>query len=64
MPDNMNINNLAKKFNGHNSNILKLVYESIEKREQKNDYKTMLNNCFYFNDGSSTDRAIEFISSL
>ena len=64
MPDNMNINNLAKKFNGHNSNILKLVYESIEKRERKNDYKTMLNNCFYFNDGSSTDRAIEFISSL
>ena len=64
MPDNMDINNIAKKFNNNNSNIEKLVYEAIENKKSGDDYKAMLNNCFYFNDGSSTDRAIEFLSSL
>ena len=64
MPDNMDINNIAKKFNDNNSNIVKLAYETIENKKSRDDYKAMLNNCFYFNDGSSTDRAIEFLSSL
>ena len=64
MPDNMNINNIARKFNNYNSDIIKLVYDTIDCKNTKNHYKAMLNNCFYFNDGHSTKRAIEFLSSL
>ena len=38
MPDNMNINNLAKKFN-KNSNLIKLVYDTLDCKNTKNDIK-------------------------
>ena len=41
-----------------------LVKSDLEDKNLINTYEKMLNNCFYFNDGKSTDRAVEFIKSI
>tara|TARA_Y100001970_G_C14184193_1_gene831563 strand:+ start:647 stop:1702 length:1056 start_codon:yes stop_codon:yes gene_type:complete len=47
---------------------LDLIIDKIElnlnDRPYKKIYQKMLSDCFYFNDGSSTKRAIDFISSI
>ncbi|MBH10921.1 MAG: hypothetical protein CMG74_11340 [Candidatus Marinimicrobia bacterium] len=65
MPDTMDINCLAKRYNdSSNLDILEMVNDSIEKEDKYKDYHTLLNNCFYYNDGKSTERAIKFLSSF
>ena len=47
---------------------LDLIIDKIElnlnDQPYKKIYQKMLSDCFYFNDGSSTKRAIDFISSI
>ena len=65
MPESMDIRSVAAVYdNSPESDILKLVKENLENQGQKKNYRQLLHNCFYFNDGHSTDRAVEFISSL
>ncbi len=65
MPGDMDIQNVADVYDGSdNSDILKLVSANIEENRNKENYQNLLSNCFYFNDGRSTDRAVDFITML
>ena len=63
MPDKMDIMNYATIYDG-SQDILKLIGDSLANPKYKDEYKKLLDNCFYFNDGTSVNRAIEFIKSL
>ena len=41
-----------------------LILEDLENEKLVDIYGEMLNNCFYFNDGNSTKRAVDFIQSI
>ncbi len=65
MPENMNLREIADVYDGsRDSDIVELVKLNITEQRHLNKYKTLLGNCFYFNDGHSTDRAVEFLESL
>lgn len=61
MPDELNVLTLAKKYEGRN--ILSIINDSLTVDSTKL-YEQLLNNCFYFNDGKSSQRAADFIFSL
>ena len=61
MPDEMNVLKLAKGYNG--DDILAMINDSLLENSQPK-YEEMLNNCFYYNDGKSAQRAADFIYSL
>lgn len=47
-----------------NEPIKPLVDENIRENKYEAELKEMLDNCFYFNDGKSTERAVEFLGKL
>ncbi len=61
MPSDLNILDIANKYYG--KNISSLVDAELSGNTRSN-YETLLNNCFYFNDGKSSKRASDFVSSL
>lgn len=61
MPDEINVLKLAKGYDG--DDILAMVNDSLLENSQPK-YEEMLNNCFYYNDGKSAQRAADFIYSL
>ena len=61
MPDKMNVLKIAKKYDG--DDIVSLINDSLNE-DSLSDYDQLLNNCFYFNDGKSSERAADFILSL
>ena len=61
MPSDLNILDIANKYYG--KNISSLVDAELSSNTRSN-YETLLNNCFYFNDGKSSKRASDFVSSL
>ena len=61
MPDKMNILKIAKKYDG--DDIVNLINDSLNE-DSLSDYDQLLNNCFYFNDGKSSERAADFVFSL
>lgn len=61
MPDEMNVLKIAKRYDG--DDILSLINDSLNEDSISN-YDQLLNNCFYFNDGKSSERAADFIFSL
>ena len=61
MPDEMNVLKLAKGYDG--DDILAMINDSLLENSQPK-YEEMLNNCFYYNDGKSAQRAADFIYSL
>ena len=63
MPDDMNIIKYASVYN-KSTTILSLLSENLFGSSTENHYAELLNNCFYFNDGKSVQRAMEFINSL
>jgi len=64
MPAHMLIDDIAEHWDKKNS-ISKLVKHSFSSHAGRlADYKSLLNTCFYFNDGKSTQRAIEFIEDV
>ncbi|MDO9576720.1 MAG: CDP-glycerol glycerophosphotransferase family protein [Candidatus Cloacimonadales bacterium] len=63
MPDEMNIMKHVSLFD-NSQNMVKLIKENLENQDTEKIMNELLFNCFYFNDGKSTNRAIEFIKSL
>ena len=61
MPDKMNVLKIAKKYDG--DDIVSLINDSLNE-DSLSDYDQLLNNCFYFNDGKSSERAADFVFSL
>ena len=61
MPSDLNILDIANKYYG--KNISSLVDAELSSNSRSN-YETLLSNCFYFNDGKSSKRASDFVSSL
>ena len=65
MPETMDIHKIAPTYsNSSKSDILAMVQDALDVSDKRKDYENFLNNCFYFNDGCSTDRAVEFLFSL
>ena len=64
MPDDLSVLSIAKSYDGEKSSINEIVKSELEDKNLIIIYEKMLNNCFYFNDGKSTDRAVEFIKSI
>ena len=65
MPDNVNLREIADVYDGSkDSDILELVKVNITEQRHIEKYTTLLGNCYYYNDGHSTDRAVEFILGL
>jgi len=44
--------------------IVELVKKNIEDRNNYEKYNTLLFNCFYFNDGKSTERALMYLDEI
>lgn len=63
MPDEMNIMKYAGIYDG-SQDILKMVRENLLNQPYKDDYKKMLNSCFYYNDGKSVERAVNLLKSI
>ena len=63
MPANMRIDDVAGHWD-KNSNIANLIERTFAMHaDRQADYNTLLKNCFYYNDGKSTQRAQQFIQS-
>ena len=61
MPSDLNILDIASKYYG--KNLSSLVNAELS-NDSRSNYEALLNNCFYFNDGKSSKRASDFVSSL
>jgi len=63
MPDEMNAMKYSTIWDG-NDDINDLIKQSFADEERTAKYKELLDNCFFYNDGKSSQRAIDFISEL
>jgi len=63
MPDAMNIMTLADVFQ-EEDDIVQMIADNLASDRKRAQYRQMLETCFYFNDGQSTQRAMDFIASL
>ncbi|MFQ6612346.1 MAG: CDP-glycerol glycerophosphotransferase family protein [Fidelibacterota bacterium] len=64
MPPELDVNTIASHYDGNiGVNIITVIYNALENHDPK-AYETMLNNCFYFNDGKSVRRISNFLESL
>lgn len=65
MPADLSIDGKADVFDpGSGDDIAVLVRRNLEDQPYKDDYGRLLDSCFFFNDGRSTDRVVEFINGL
>ena len=62
MPPHLDIKTISDYYDG-TMDISLFLKNTFEKHNSK-AYETMLNNCFYFNDGQSNQRIIDFIRSI
>ena len=63
MPSELNVKTIAGRYDhAHSNNILQVVQTTLDSHNQK-VFSSMLENCFYFNDGHSIDRIIDFLES-
>jgi CDP-glycerol glycerophosphotransferase (TagB/SpsB family) len=63
MPDEMNIMNHVDIYN-ESREIVEMIEENLKYNKYKEVHQKMLHDCFYFNDGKSTQRAIDFVKNL
>ncbi len=64
MPAEMLIDDIAEHWD-EKSHILKMINHSFSNHAARlKDYKSLLNTCFYYNDGKCTQRAVEFIRNV
>ena len=63
MPDDLNIMKHVSLYDG-SQNILKMINKMLDKDHLKDIYKKLLDSCFYYNDGRSVERAVEFLKSI
>lgn len=64
MPKHMLIDDIAGHWDSKTSMTRLIDQRLLTHGTKKADYNTLLNTCFYFNDGKSTQRAVEFIQSI
>ncbi|MCK4578411.1 MAG: CDP-glycerol glycerophosphotransferase family protein [Candidatus Marinimicrobia bacterium] len=65
MPDEMNVASVADQYDGSpGMDIARMVADNLARSNNRDRYQALLENCFYFNDGHSTDRAVEFLSAF
>ena len=63
MPSELNVKTIAGRYDhARSNNILQVVQTTLDSHNQK-VFSSMLENCFYFNDGHSVDRIINFLGS-
>ena len=63
MPPELDILQQVPIFTGA-ENILELIEQTLTDKNLLKRLDKLLHHCFYFNDGKSSRRAIEFINSL
>lgn len=63
MPQELNILNYVDIYHG-TEDINKLLINALALQKFKKDYEEMLPRIFYFNDGKSVQRAVNFISKI
>lgn len=63
MPDSMNVMTIADFFDGKES-ILDVVNRNLSDETNSSKYTEMLHNCFFFNDGKSVQRAVDFVNGI
>jgi CDP-glycerol glycerophosphotransferase (TagB/SpsB family) len=63
MPDHLNIMKHVTLFDGSGS-IMEALNSLLKNNNLSDVYRTLLNDCFYYNDGKSVSRAKEFINSI
>ena len=59
----MNIMKYADIYDG-SQNIVKMIENNLLSQSYKNDYKKLLSNSYYFNDGKSVERSITFLKTI
>ncbi|MEE9190039.1 MAG: CDP-glycerol glycerophosphotransferase family protein [Candidatus Neomarinimicrobiota bacterium] len=65
MPSSLDIRGIPDVYyKGSGPSIHELVHKNLSNHRHAERYRELLENCFYLNDGKSTQRAIDFISSL
>jgi len=64
MPKSLDLRQVVDHWDGESNDILPLVRENIETNKYSDELHELLHNCFYFNDGKSTERAIKFLKSV
>jgi len=62
MPEKFNVQKICNHCD-NSRNILDLLEKSFSEHNKKN-YEKMLKDCFYFNDGKSTQRAVNFLKTI
>ena len=62
-PAKYDIRAVVDRWN-ENKPIKPLVDENIRENKYQTELIELLDNCFYFNDGKSTERAVEFLGKL
>ena len=63
MPPEMDVMQHVPLFTGE-ENLVDLIEKTFENEDLKVRLKNLLHTCFYFNDGKSVDRAIEFLNKI
>ena len=64
MPTEMDVRSITQVYDGSpRANILNMVVDNLASPHTE-AYRQLLQNCFYFNDGHSTDRAVKFVTDL
>ena len=63
MPTNLNILDIVQTYQSNKNDICSMIDFELN-RNTFDNYNKMLHNCFYFNDGKSSQRAADFIKSL
>lgn len=65
MPTELNVLDIADKYNGEDEiSINSIVDKNLKDETLRDKYLSLLNNCFYFNDGKSSQRSSDFIKSI
>lgn len=62
-PDEFNLRKVVDHWDTKAA-VKPLVDQNLQKNKYAGELKDFLNNCFYFNDGRSTERAVSFINKL
>ncbi len=63
MPTDLNILDIVQTYQSNKNDICSMIDFELN-RNTFDNYNKMLHNCFYFNDGKSSQRASDFIKSL
>lgn len=63
MPDNMNIMKHVDIYDG-SQDIRAMINENLASQKYKQDYKTLLDSCFYATDGTCVDGTVAFFEQL